>query len=214
MKLRAIALAFALVAAPVSVAVGVQTVAVAAAAWAPWTAYATGAVVTYNGTDYTAIQGHTSQPGWEPPNVPALWKAGSTPQPGVPGQPGTVTTSSTDTAISLSWSASSGTVTGYRVYEGSTLKTTVTGTSATVSGLGTCQTHTYTVKAYNSTGESVGRDATATTTGCNSGVPGQPGAITTSSTNTAISLSWSASSGTVTGYRVYEGSTLKTTVTG
>ncbi|MET8991641.1 carbohydrate-binding protein, partial [Nonomuraea wenchangensis] len=45
-----------------------------AAAWAPWTAYATGAVVTYNGVDYVCLQGHTSQPGWEPPNVPALWK--------------------------------------------------------------------------------------------------------------------------------------------
>ncbi|MEV4088611.1 carbohydrate-binding protein, partial [Nonomuraea fuscirosea] len=48
-----------------------------AAAWAPWTSYATGAVVTYNGVDYVCLQAHTSQPGWEPPNVPALWKQGS-----------------------------------------------------------------------------------------------------------------------------------------
>lgn len=143
-----------------------------AAAWAPWTFYAVGAVVTYNGVDYTAIQAHTSQPGWEPPNVPALWKpGGGNPNPGTPGQPGAITTSATNSSISLSWGASSGTVTGYRVYEGTTLKATVTGTSATVSGLGTCTTHTYTVKAYNNQGESAGRDATATTTGCTNPQP-------------------------------------------
>ncbi|MEV0582488.1 glycosyl hydrolase family 18 protein [Nonomuraea sp. NPDC050310] len=184
-----------------------------AAAWAPYTTYAVGAVVTYNGTDYTAIQGHTSLPGWEPPNVPALWKAGAT-QGNAPGQPGTATVTSTNNSITLSWGASSGTVTGYRIYEGSTLKTTVTGTSATISGLGTCESHTYTIKAYNTTGESTGRDASGTTTGCTTGAPGQPGAATVTSTNNSISLSWGASSGTVTGYRVYEGSTLKTTVTG
>ncbi|GAA4057834.1 fibronectin type III domain-containing protein [Nonomuraea soli] len=186
--------------------------AVAAAAWAPYTAYAVGAVVTYNGTDYTAIQGHTSLPGWEPPNVPALWKAGGTSLP-APGQPGAATVTATGTSISLSWGASSGTVTGYRVYEGSTLKTTVTGTSATISGLAACESHTYTIKAYNSSGESAGRDASGSTTGCVN-LPGQPGTVTATATNTSISLSWGASSGTVTGYRVYEGSTLKTTVTG
>ncbi|MFI6319689.1 M4 family metallopeptidase [Nonomuraea sp. NPDC050556] len=41
--------------------------------WKPWTAYATGAVVTYQGVSYRCRQGHTSQPGWEPPNVLALW---------------------------------------------------------------------------------------------------------------------------------------------
>ncbi|MEU6784357.1 carbohydrate-binding protein [Nonomuraea angiospora] len=150
-----------------------------AAAWAPWTSYAIGAVVTYNGVDYVCIQAHTSQPGWEPPNVPALWKVGSGGgNPGAPGQPGSVSTSVTNSSISLSWGASSGTVTGYRVYEGSTQRAQVTGTSATVSGLGTCTTHTYTVKAYNSAGESAGRDATATTSGCTGGggtkMPGAP----------------------------------------
>jgi chitinase len=43
-------------------------------AWVAWTWYAVGATVSYNGIDYEAIQVHTSQPGWEPPNVPALWK--------------------------------------------------------------------------------------------------------------------------------------------
>ncbi|MFI6602129.1 M28 family peptidase [Nonomuraea sp. NPDC050536] len=42
--------------------------------WQPWTAYATGATVTYNGVQYRCLQAHTSQPDWEPPNVPALWQ--------------------------------------------------------------------------------------------------------------------------------------------
>ncbi|GGP89717.1 cellulose binding domain-containing protein [Streptosporangium pseudovulgare] len=103
---------------------------------------------------------------------------GGTGNPGAPGTPGTVTTTSTNTSITLSWGASSGTVTGYRVYEGSTLRTTVTGTTATISGLGTCESHSYTVKAYNNTGESAGSTAGATTTGCTNPDPGgkMPGA--------------------------------------
>ena len=42
--------------------------------WAPNTAYAIGASVTYGGATYTCRQAHTSLPGWEPPNVPALWQ--------------------------------------------------------------------------------------------------------------------------------------------
>ncbi|MFI6602128.1 M4 family metallopeptidase [Nonomuraea sp. NPDC050536] len=42
--------------------------------WQPWTAYATGAVVTYNGVQYRCLQAHTSQPDWTPPAVPALWQ--------------------------------------------------------------------------------------------------------------------------------------------
>jgi chitinase len=44
-------------------------------AWAPNTAYAVGALVTYNGVTYSCRQAHTSLVGWEPPNVPALWLA-------------------------------------------------------------------------------------------------------------------------------------------
>ncbi|MGI5160259.1 carbohydrate-binding protein [Microbispora sp. CA-102843] len=158
-------------------------------AWAPNTWYAIGARVTYNGVDYECIQAHTSLTGWEPPNVPALWKKVSgggnpspspspTPPAGAPGKPGNPTvTGTTNSSISLSWSASSGTVTGYRVYEDTSVKATGSGTSATVSGLGTCTTHTYTVKAYNSNGESAASGSvTGTTTGCTSGGGKLPGA--------------------------------------
>ncbi len=95
------------------------------------------------------------------------------PQPGVPGRPGAVTANPSGTSIALSWGASGGTVTGYRVYEGATVKATVNSTGATIGGLGACESHTYTVKAYNSVGESPASDpVSATTTGCDPGEPG------------------------------------------
>lgn len=42
--------------------------------WAPNTAYAVNALVSYNGATYKCIQAHTSLQGWEPSNVPALWQ--------------------------------------------------------------------------------------------------------------------------------------------
>ena len=41
--------------------------------WAPGVSYAIGARVTYGGLTYQCRQAHTSLPGWEPPNMPALW---------------------------------------------------------------------------------------------------------------------------------------------
>ncbi|MFI8437137.1 carbohydrate-binding protein [Streptomyces sp. NPDC079020] len=42
--------------------------------WAAGTTYAAGATVTYGGSTYRCLQGHQAQPGWTPPNVPALWQ--------------------------------------------------------------------------------------------------------------------------------------------
>ena len=142
---------------------------------------------------------------------------GGGPGPQTPGAPGAPSvTGTTSSSISLSWGASSGTVTGYRVYEGSTVRATVTGTTATIGGLGANTTHTYTVAAYNSVGESARSAAvTGTTAGTGPQVPGVPGNVrVTGTTASAISLAWNAASGTVTGYRVYEGSTVRATVTG
>ncbi|TDB74231.1 chitinase [Actinomadura sp. KC216] len=99
---------------------------------------------------------------------------GGEPQPGVPGAPaaprlGTVT----DDSITLSWEPATGTVTGYRVYEGTALKATVTGTSATITGLAKCSSHSYTVAAYNDVGESAkSAPVSGRTGGCaNTGLP-------------------------------------------
>lgn len=42
-------------------------------AWATDTSYELGVRVRYDGKLYRCEQAHTSQIGWEPPNVPALW---------------------------------------------------------------------------------------------------------------------------------------------
>lgn len=41
--------------------------------WAAGTSYRPGDRVDYGGRSYVCLQAHTAQPGWEPPNVPALW---------------------------------------------------------------------------------------------------------------------------------------------
>ncbi|WP_229403014.1 cellulose binding domain-containing protein [Micromonospora okii] len=93
---------------------------------------------------------------------------GGTPTgPATPG--GLRVTGTATSSISLAWNAVTG-VTGYRVYEGDAVKATVTATSATVSGLATCSAHSYTVAAYNASGESAKSPAVSgTTTGCTGG---------------------------------------------
>jgi chitinase len=46
----------------------------AAPGWASGVAYATGSLVKYQGKVYRCLQGHTSQGGWTPSAVPALWQ--------------------------------------------------------------------------------------------------------------------------------------------
>jgi chitinase len=61
----------------------------------PWTVgvrYATGALVTFQGSVYQCIQGHTAQSDWPPNAVPALWGlvtcgGGGTPDAGMPPPP-------------------------------------------------------------------------------------------------------------------------------
>ncbi|OLF05342.1 chitinase [Actinophytocola xinjiangensis] len=93
---------------------------------------------------------------------------GGSGNPGAPTTPANPrVTGTTNSSISLAWNGSSGTVTGYRVYEGTAVRATVTGTSATIGNLGTCTGHTYTVAAYNAAGESAKSAAvSATTAGC------------------------------------------------
>ncbi|MFE5914937.1 carbohydrate-binding protein [Streptomyces wedmorensis] len=45
-----------------------------ASAWASGVTYRVGDRVTYGGLLYSCLQAHTSQAGWEPPAVPALWQ--------------------------------------------------------------------------------------------------------------------------------------------
>ena len=45
-----------------------------ATAWGEWKPYAVDELVTFDGSTYACVQAHTSQPGWSPSAVPALWK--------------------------------------------------------------------------------------------------------------------------------------------
>ncbi|MBF8191258.1 fibronectin type III domain-containing protein [Nonomuraea sp. K274] len=144
--------------------------------WAPWTAYTAGTRVTYNGVEYECVQSHTSQPGWEPSNVPALWKpaTGGGTDTTAPSVPGNVrSTGVTNTSVSLAWNASTDNVavTGYEIYRGTTLVTTVTGTTHTDTGLNASTAYTYTVRARDAAGNrsAASGSTTATTTGSSGG---------------------------------------------
>nr|CAP62389.1 hypothetical protein [Archangium disciforme] len=112
--------------------------------WAPYVAYTAGDIASYAGRSYDCRQSHTSLPGWEPPNVLALWLERSGPPPvdtQPPSAPSQLTSpAKTYNSVSLSWAASTDNVgvTGYEVFvgAGTTPAATTSGaTSVTVSGL-------------------------------------------------------------------------------
>lgn len=80
---------------------------------------------------------------------------GGDPAPTVPAAPGGLGVSSTtSSSVSLAWSTVSG-ATGYNVYQGGSKVQSVTGTSATVSGLAASTSYSFQVTATNAAGESV-----------------------------------------------------------
>ncbi|GLZ43729.1 fibronectin type III domain-containing protein [Actinokineospora sp. NBRC 105648] len=147
---------------------------------------------------------------------------GDTQAPTVPA--GLSATGSTATSVSLSWTASTDNVgvTGYDVYRGSTLATTVTGTTATVTGLTADTAYSFTVRAKDAAGNTSAASAavsarTQPSTGGDTQAPSTPAnPRATAQTDTTVSLTWGASTDNVgvTGYEVYQGNALATTVPG
>ncbi|GAA2954322.1 glycoside hydrolase family 18 protein [Streptomyces enissocaesilis] len=79
---------------------------------------------------------------------------GTDPEPGVPAAPaGLAVGATTPSSVALSWSGVSG-ATGYNVYRGGAKVQSVSGTSATVSGLAADTAYDFQVTAVNSAGES------------------------------------------------------------
>ncbi|TRV71649.1 chitinase [Streptomyces sp. 130] len=77
---------------------------------------------------------------------------------------GLKTGSVTSSSVALSWTGSSG-ATGYNVYQGGTKVQSVTGTSATVTGLSASTAYSFQVSAVNEAGESAKSAAVSVTTG-------------------------------------------------
>ncbi|MFC7588492.1 glycosyl hydrolase family 18 protein [Nonomuraea antimicrobica] len=161
------------------------------------------------------------------PNVAALWKVasgggGDTTAPSVPGN--LRSTGVTNNSVALAWDTSTDNVavTGYEIYRGGTLVTTVTGTTHTDTGLSANTAYTYTVRARDAAANrsANSNSVTATTTGGGGGdttAPTVPGNLrSTGVTNNSVALAWNASTDNVavTGYEIYRGGTLVTTVTG
>ena len=88
---------------------------------------------------------------------------------------GLAVTGTTSSSVSLSWTAPSGTVTGYDVFENGTQAASVSGTSDTVTGLKASTSYSFTVAAYNAAGSSPQSGAVSATTSASSGGGGSSG---------------------------------------
>ncbi|MGW3912637.1 chitinase [Streptomyces sp. NPDC005070] len=94
---------------------------------------------------------------------------GGDPAPTVPATPaGLAVPSTTSSSVSLAWNTVSG-ATGYNVYQGGSKVQSVTGTSATVSGLSASTSYSFQVSATNSAGESAKSSAVTGTTTASGG---------------------------------------------
>lgn len=154
-------------------------------------------------------------------NLTLVTGSGDTTAPSAPAN--ARSTGTTASSVSLAWDASTDNVavTGYDVYNGSTLATTVTGTTATVSGLKADNDYTFTVKAKDAAGNTSAASAAVTARTqpgtADSEAPSAPDNLrSTGVTASSVSLAWDASTDNVgvTGYEVLNGSTVATTVTG
>jgi hypothetical protein len=146
-----------------------------ASTWTPGTGGWSQLTVNFTATSGTAqifLHGWYAQGTYFADDVSLAGPGGPPPPPPtVPPTPtGLTVTGVTSSSVSLSWNASSG-ATGYKVYQGSNV-TTVSGTTATVSGLSASTTYSFAVSATNSAGESPKSGTVSATT--SSGPPPPP----------------------------------------
>src|SRR5579859_6237477 len=90
---------------------------------------------------------------------------------------GLTVTGTTASSVSLSWTAPSGPVSGYLVFENGSQAASVTGTSATITGLAASTTYSFTVAATNSAGQSPKSTAVSATTASGGGGGGGGGGL-------------------------------------
>ena len=105
-------------------------------------------------------------------NLPCEGTPADTTAPSTPS--GVRATGTGPGSISLAWTASTDNVavTGYRVYEGTTVAATSTGAAVTVSGLLAGSSHTFTVTSLDAAGNESGHSASITATAGSGTAPG------------------------------------------
>ncbi|HEX3786404.1 MAG TPA: glycoside hydrolase family 18 protein [Pseudonocardiaceae bacterium] len=144
----------------------------AASSWTQLTtSFTTGAATT---SVSVYLHGWYGQPTYYADDVSLTGPGGSAQAPAAPTglKVGTVTSSS----VALSWTAPTGSVTGYNVYVNGTKKASSTGTSATISGLAAATAYTFAVTATNAAGESSpSGNVSATTSAASTGGGGGTG---------------------------------------
>ena len=204
---------FSLIACLLPASASAQTV----TAWAVGVSYSVGALVTYDGVEYEALQAETSETGWEPSSTPALWEVVSSTCTTVPSAPtGLTASSTTSSGTTLSWTAPT-TPTGctltYKVLQGGTSIATPSTTSDTVTGLTASTSYSFTVEATDAAGTSAASTAVSVTTSASSctTVPSAPTGLTASgTTSSGTTLSWTAPTtptGCTLAYKVLQGGT-------
>jgi chitinase len=144
--------------------------------WTPsapsWTELSSGFTTGSSTTSVTIyVNGWYAQPEFYADDLSLTGPAGSgsgggTTAPAAPS--GLTVTGTTSSSVSLSWTAPSGTVTGYDVAENGSQVATVTGTTDTVTGLSASTGYTFTVSAYNSGGQSAASNSVSATTAASS----------------------------------------------
>lgn len=137
-----------------------------------------------------------------------------TPDTAAPTAPTLTASGTTTNSTVLSWSGATDNVavTGYDVYQGSTLIGSTASTTYTVTGLTASTTYSFTVNAKDAAGNisPASNSVSVTTSAPDTTAPTAPTLSATGTTSTTTNLSWTGASDNVavTGYDVYQGITL------
>ncbi len=184
---------------PLMVAMGASATTAQAQTYPAWTtdvSYTVGEIVSYSGVNYICIQAHTSEAGWQPPNVPALWSVYNGGSTGTaPTTPtGLTATANSSSQVTVTWNASTN-ATSYDLQVDGTVHSGVTSPYVS-SGLAASSTHTYSVRADNSVGDSAYSSSVSATTQPSTvtSPPATPtGLAATANSSSQITVTWNAS---------------------
>ena len=126
-----------------------------------------------------------------------------------PAAPTGLTATAGNAQVTLGWTASAG-ATSYNIYRGTAtgtetlIKTGVTTTSFTDTGLTNGTTYFYKVTAVNAVGESAKSNEASVTPSATGGAPAAPTGLTATPSSGQVALSWNPVAG-ATSYNVYRG---------